>query len=120
MKSVNELIIKEKEYRVRKKMTEKVYHTLKYICKRKKEDINKRNTIKEHENSTVIDYDECTSILNKERLTPDMLLSFIYFQQINKCIYNYLKNRLLLTLTTKIIISAINHQHILLCNIIYK
>ena len=36
MKSVNELIIKEKEYRVRKKMTEKVYHTLKYICKIKK------------------------------------------------------------------------------------
>ena len=48
MKSVNELIIKEKEYRVRKKMTEKVYHTLKYICKRKKDEINKRNTIKEH------------------------------------------------------------------------
>ena len=95
-----------------------MYHTLKYICKRKKEDINKRNTIKEHEHSTLIDYDECTSILNKERLTPDMLLSLIYFQQINKCIYNYLINRLLLT--TKIVISAINHQHILWCNIIYK
>ena len=55
-------------------------------------------------------YDECKLILNKERLTPDMLLSLIDLQHINKCIYNYLINKLFLSLTTKIVISAINHQ----------
>ena len=96
-------------------------HTLKFKCKRKKKDnITKRNTIEEPENITVSNYDECKSILKKERLTSDMLLSLIYLQQINECIYNYLLNRLLIALTTNIVISAINYQHILLCNVIYK
>ena len=105
-----------------------INHTLKFICKRKKNDnITKRNTIEEPENITVSNYDECKSILKKERLcykpirkTSDTLLSLIYLQQINECIYNYLLNRLLIALTTNIVISAIKYQHILLCNVIYK